>query len=66
MFLGRWINFAEEYFDTAHYPNCLVAYPFQGGEYYLLFIMVEVNFILLITIIRKIVEMSLFLILYIQ
>lgn len=44
MFFGTWIDTEGEYFDTAHFPNCLAEYPFQGGGCYLLLGTVEVDF----------------------
>lgn len=44
MFFGTWIDAEGEYFDTAHFPNCLAYYPFQGGGCYLLLGTVEVDF----------------------
>lgn len=44
MFFGTWIDVEGEYFDTAHFPNCLEEYPFQGGGCYLLLGKVEVDF----------------------
>lgn len=44
MFFGTWIDAEGEYFDTAHFPNCLEQYPFQGGGCYLLLGTVEVDF----------------------
>ncbi|MEA1848928.1 DNA polymerase III subunit alpha [Chryseobacterium sp. MHB01] len=44
MFFGTWIDSEGEYFDTAHFPNCLEEYPFQGGGCYLLLGTVEVDF----------------------
>ncbi len=44
MFFGTWIDAEGEYFDTAHFPNCLQEYPFQGGSCYLLLGTVEVDF----------------------
>lgn len=44
MFFGTWIDAEGEYFDTAHFPNCLEHYPFQGGGCYLLLGTVEVDF----------------------
>lgn len=44
MFFGTWIDVEGEYFDTAHFPNCLEEYPFQGGGCYLLLGTVEVDF----------------------
>lgn len=44
MFFGTWLDAEGEYFDTAHFPNCLEEYPFQGGGCYLLLGTVEVDF----------------------
>lgn len=44
MFFGTWIDAEGNYFDTAHFPNCLEKYPFQGGGCYLLLGTVEVDF----------------------
>ena len=44
MFFGTWIDAQGEYFDTAHFPNCLEQYPFKGGGCYLLLGTVEVDF----------------------
>ena len=44
MFFGTWIDAEGDYFDTAHFPNCLEEYPFQGGGCYLLLGTVEVDF----------------------
>ena len=44
MFFGTWIDAEGEYFDTAHFPDNLQKYPFQGGGCYLLLGQVEVDF----------------------
>lgn len=44
MFFGTWIDAEGEYFDTAHFPDNLTQYPFQGGGCYLLLGTVEVDF----------------------
>ncbi len=44
MFFGTWIDVEGGYFDTAHFPDSLDVYPFQGGGCYLLFGRVEVDF----------------------
>ena len=44
MYFGTWIDAEGQYFDTAHFPNCLEEYPFQGGGCYLLLGTVEVDF----------------------
>lgn len=44
MYFGTWIDAEGTYFDTAHFPNTLEQYPFQGGGCYLLLGTVEVDF----------------------
>ena len=44
MYFGTWIDASGEYFDTAHFANSLVHYPFKGGGCYLLLGTVEVDF----------------------
>jgi len=44
MYFGTWIDAEGEYFDTAHFPDNLSQYPFQGGGCYLLLGTVEVDF----------------------
>lgn len=44
MYFGTWIDTEGEYFDTAHFPDNLSQYPFQGGGCYLLLGTVEVDF----------------------
>jgi len=44
MFFGTWIDMNGDYFDTAHFPDNLQKYPFQGGGCYLLLGQVEVDF----------------------
>jgi hypothetical protein len=44
MYFGTWIDSDGEYFDTAHFPDNLKNYPFQGGGCYLLLGLVEVDF----------------------
>ncbi len=44
MYFGTWIDAAGDYFDTAHFANSLVHYPFKGGGCYLLLGRVEVDF----------------------
>ena len=43
-FFGTWIDAEGNFFDTAHFPDNLQQYPFQGGGCYLLLGMVEVDF----------------------
>lgn len=44
MFFGTWIDAQGEFFDTAHFADCLKKYPFQGGGCYLLLGVVEVDY----------------------
>ncbi|MDR6524990.1 DNA polymerase-3 subunit alpha [Chryseobacterium rhizosphaerae] len=44
MYFGTWIDVNGHYFDTAHFPDSLQKYPFQGGGCYLLLGIVEVDF----------------------
>jgi len=44
MYFGTWIDAQGEYFDTAHFPDSLEKYPFQGGGCYLLLGTVEVDY----------------------
>ena len=44
MFFGTWIDANGDYFDTAHFADCLQKYPFQGGGCYLLLGIVELDF----------------------
>ncbi|MBW7675504.1 DNA polymerase III subunit alpha [Chryseobacterium chendengshani] len=44
MFFGTWIDVNGEYFDTAHFPDNLKQYDFQGGGCYLLLGTVEVDY----------------------
>jgi error-prone DNA polymerase len=44
MFFGTWIDAEGNYFDTAHFADCLAKYPFKGGGCYLLLGTVEVDF----------------------
>lgn len=44
MFFGTWIDLDGNYFDTAHFPDSLKQYPFQGGGCYLLLGTVEVDY----------------------
>ena len=44
MYFGTWIDAEGEYFDTAHFPDNLKQYPFQGGGCYLILGLVEVDF----------------------
>lgn len=44
MYFGTWVDANGDYFDTAHFPDCLEKYPFQGGGCYLLLGTVEVDY----------------------
>lgn len=44
MFFGTWIDVNGDYFDTAHFPDSLKQYDFQGGGCYLLLGTVEVDY----------------------
>ena len=44
MYFGTWIDVNGEFFDTAHFADCLKLYPFQGGGCYLLLGVVEVDY----------------------
>lgn len=44
MYFGTWIDANGNYFDTAHFPDSLEKYGFQGGGCYLLLGIVEVDF----------------------
>ena len=44
MYFGTWIDASGAFFDTAHFPDSLNAFPFQGGGCYLLLGTVEVDY----------------------
>jgi error-prone DNA polymerase len=44
MYFGTWVDVDGNYFDTAHFPDCLNAYPFRGGGCYVFQGMVEVDY----------------------
>lgn len=44
MYFGTWIDFEGTYFDSVHFPDNLLQYPFQGGGCYLLLGVVEVDY----------------------
>jgi error-prone DNA polymerase len=44
MYFGTWIDAEGQFFDTAHFADCLRQYPFQGGGCYLLLGRVEVDY----------------------
>lgn len=44
MYFGTWIDAEGRYFDTAHFPDSLKKYDFQGGGCYLLLGTVEVDY----------------------
>lgn len=44
MFFGTWIDYEGTYFDSTHFPDNLLQFPFQGGGCYLLLGTVEVDY----------------------
>jgi len=44
MYFGTWIDAQGDFFDTAHFADCLLSYPFKGGGCYLLLGQVEVDY----------------------
>jgi DNA polymerase-3 subunit alpha/error-prone DNA polymerase len=44
MYFGTWIDYEGTYFDTVHFPDNLLQFPFQGGGCYLLLGTVEVDY----------------------
>lgn len=44
MYFGTWIDAEGDFFDTAHFADCLQKYPFKGGGCYLLLGQVEVDY----------------------
>ena len=44
MFFGTWIDAKGDYFDTAHFPDSLIDFPFLGGGCYLLLGTVEIDY----------------------
>ena len=44
MYFGTWIDNEGAYFDTAHFPDSLLKFPFQGGGCYLLLGTVEIDY----------------------
>ena len=44
MYFGTWIDNEGTYFDTVHFPDNLIQYPFLGGGCYLLLGNVEVDY----------------------
>ncbi|MBU2062268.1 MAG: DNA polymerase III subunit alpha [Bacteroidetes bacterium] len=44
MYFGTWIDVEGTYFDTTHFPDNLLQYPFEGGGCYLLLGTVEVDY----------------------
>ncbi|MBC7749710.1 MAG: DNA polymerase III subunit alpha [Methylotenera sp.] len=44
MYFGTWIDADGDFFDTAHFADCLLSYPFKGGGCYLLLGQVEVDY----------------------
>ena len=58
MFFGTWIDVEGNFFDTAHFADCLQKYPFQGGGCYLLLGQVEVDYHFPTITISKMAKMS--------
>jgi hypothetical protein len=44
MFFGTWIDVHGQYFDTAHFQDCLKSYPFKGGGCYVLLGTVKIDY----------------------
>ncbi|RRJ90738.1 DNA polymerase III subunit alpha [Flavobacterium macacae] len=44
MYFGTWVDVEGNYFDTAHFPDCLQESPFRGGGCYLFEGIVEVDY----------------------
>nr|WP_294921812.1 DNA polymerase III subunit alpha [uncultured Flavobacterium sp.] len=44
MYFGTWIDNEGGYFDTAHFPDSLIDFPFLGGGCYLLLGTVEIDY----------------------
>ncbi|GIZ09006.1 DNA-directed DNA polymerase [Flavobacterium sp. UMI-01] len=44
MYFGTWIDKEGTYFDSVHFPDNLLQFPFQGGGCYLLLGIVEVDY----------------------
>ncbi|HIB8181456.1 TPA: DNA polymerase III subunit alpha [Elizabethkingia anophelis] len=44
MYFGTWIDAEGQYFDTAHFPNSLLRFPFKEGGIYLLLGTVEIDY----------------------
>lgn len=44
MYFGTWIDNNGDYFDTVHFLDNLIQYPFLGGGCYLLLGTVEVDY----------------------
>lgn len=44
MYFGTWFDAKGSFFDTAHFPDSLNVFPFQGGGCYLLLGTVEVDY----------------------
>ncbi|MGL5111113.1 MAG: DNA polymerase III subunit alpha [Flavobacterium sp.] len=57
MFFGTWIDNEGDYFDTVHFPDTLIQYPFLGGGCYLLLGVVEVEYHFPIITILKMAKM---------
>lgn len=59
MYFGTWLDVEGEYFDTAHFTDCLQQYPFQDGGCYLLLGTVEVDYHFPTVTIHKVAKMPL-------
>ena len=44
MYFGTWIDAEGQYFDTAHFPDSLLRFPFKEGGIYLLLGTVEIDY----------------------
>ncbi|CAM3750764.1 DNA polymerase III subunit alpha [Elizabethkingia occulta] len=44
MYFGTWIDVEGQYFDTAHFPDSLLRFPFKEGGIYLLLGTVEIDY----------------------
>lgn len=44
MYFGTWIDVHGDYFDTAHFQDCLKKYPFKGGGCYVFQGLVKIDY----------------------
>jgi DNA polymerase-3 subunit alpha/error-prone DNA polymerase len=44
MYFGTWIDVEGQFFDTAHFANSLINFPFKGAGCYLLYGRVEIDY----------------------